>query len=133
MSVGRGHFTLLGLALAGVVVGAACFSEHSPTTPSASALCNLPLGPGVGESTLVAIRNFSFQANDVHIQAGSTVTWVNCEPAGTPSHTSTSDQAVWQSPLLAPGDTFTRTFDTPGVFPYHCTPHPFMTASITVE
>jgi plastocyanin len=40
---------------------------------------------------------------------------------------------VWQSPLLAPGETFTRTFDTPGVFPYLCSVHPFMTGSVTVE
>ena len=34
MTVGRSHFALLGLALAGVVVVAACFSEHTPTTPT---------------------------------------------------------------------------------------------------
>jgi plastocyanin len=133
MSVGRGHLVLLALALVGVGVGAACFSEHSDTGPSSSAVCSLPLEPGVGGSTLVAIRDFSFQANDVRIKAGSSVTWLNCEPAGTPSHTSTSDQSVWQSPLLAPGETFTRTFDTPGVFPYHCDPHPFMLGTVTVE
>lgn len=132
MSVGRGHFALLGLALAGVVV-AACFSEHSTTAPSTSAVCTLPLGPGVGGSTLVAIRGFAFLPSDVRVKAGSSVTWLNCEPAGTPSHTTTSNQGVWQSPLLAPGDAFTQTFNTPGVFPYICSVHPFMTASITVE
>jgi plastocyanin len=133
MSVRRGHLALLGLALAGVVV-AACFSEHSATGPGgASATCSLPLEPGVSGSTLVAIRNFAFLPNDVHVKAGSSVTWLNCEPAGTPSHTTTSNQGVWQSPLLAPGDGFTQTFNTPGVFPYICAVHPFMTASITVE
>ena len=133
MSMRRDHFALLGLALAGVVLAAACFSEHSPTAPSASATCTLPLGPGVGGSTLIAIRGFAFQPNDVHVKAGSSVTWLNCEPAGTPSHTTTSNQGAWNSPLLAPGDAFTQTFDTPGVFPYLCSVHPFMTASITVE
>jgi amicyanin len=80
----------------------------------------------------VAIRDFSFQASEVRVKVGSSVTWVNCEPEGTP-HTSTSDQGAWESPLLAPGETFTRTFDTPGVFPYHCAPHPFMVGSVTVE
>jgi plastocyanin len=133
MSVSRGPAALLAVALAGVVVAVACFSEQSPTAPSTSAVCSLPLGPGVGGSTLVAIRDFAFQAADVRIKAGSSVTWLNCEPAGTPSHTSTSSQGVWQSPLLAPGEAFTRTFDTPGVFPYHCEPHPFMTGTVTVE
>jgi plastocyanin len=134
MSVRGGRFALLGLGLAGAIVAAACFSEHSsPTAPSTSAVCSLPLGPGVSGSTLVAIRSFAFLPSDVHVKAGSSVTWVNCEPAGTPSHTTTSTQNVWQSPLLAPGDAFTQTFDTPGVFPYLCTVHPFMTATVTVE
>jgi plastocyanin len=133
MTVGRGRFALLGLA--GVVVAAACFSEHSTTGPSGgtSAICSLPLGPGVGGSTLVAIRGFAFLPNDVHVKAGSSVTWLNCEPAATSPHTSTSDQGVWQSPLLSPGDAFTQTFETPGVFTYLCAPHPFMLGTVTVE
>ncbi len=134
MTAGRGRLALLGLALAGAVA-AACFSEHSDsaTGPDASALCSLPLGPGVGGSTLDAILGFAFLPSDLHVRAGSSVTWLNCEPAGTPSHTSTSTQGVWNSPLLAPGEAFTQTFDTPGVFPYICAVHPFMTASVTVE
>jgi plastocyanin len=133
MSIRRGRLALLGLALAGGVV-AACFSEHSATgLGGTAATCSLPLEPGVSGSTLVAIRGFAFVPNDVHVKAGNSVTWLNCEPAGTPSHTSTSSQGVWQSPLLAPGEAFTQTFTTPGVFPYICAVHPFMTASITVE
>jgi plastocyanin len=134
MRVGRGRFALFGLAFAGVIV-AACFSEHSTTGPGTgpSATCSLPLGPSVGGSTLVAIRGFAFLPDAITIKAGSSITWLNCEPAGTPSHTTTSDQGVWNSPLLAPGDAFTQTFNTPGTFPYICAVHPFMTASITVE
>ena len=134
MRVGRGRFALAGLALAGAVV-AGCFSEHSATGPSGgiAATCSLPLGPGVGGSTLVAIRSFAFLPNAITVKAGSSITWLNCEPAGTPSHTTTNNQGVWNSPLLAPGDAFTQTFDTQGVFPYICAVHPFMTASITVE
>ncbi len=132
MSVRRVHFAQLGLV--GVVAAAACFSEHSDTTgPSSSAACSLPLDPGVSGSTLVAIRDFAFLPSDLHVRAGGSVTWLNCEPAGTPSHTSTSSQGVWNSPLLAPGDAYTQTFATPGVFQYICAVHPFMTASLTVE
>jgi plastocyanin len=134
MNARRGHLVLAGLALAGTVVSA-CFSEHSTTGPSggAAATCSLSLQPGVSGSTLIAIRSFAFLPPDVHIKAGSSVTWLNCEPTGGSSHTTTSNGGVWNSALLAPGDGFTQTFDTPGVFPYICAVHPFMTASITVE
>jgi len=122
-------------ALAGVILVAACLSEHSTTGPGAgvSAVCNLPLDPGVSGSTLEAIRGFAFLPNDLTVKAGSSVTWLNCEPPGTPSHTTTSNQNVWSSQLLAPGQAFTFTFATPGVFPYICAVHPFMTGRITVE
>jgi plastocyanin len=134
MNARRGHFVLAKLALAGAVV-AACFSEHSNTGPSGGvgATCSLTLDPGVSGSTLVAIRGFAFLPNDLHVKVGGSVTWLNCEPPGTPSHTTTSNQGVWNSPLLEPGAVFTQTFNTPGVFAYICAVHPFMTASITVE
>jgi plastocyanin len=123
------------IALAGVLVVAACFSEHSPAAPTngSSALCSLPLEPGVEGSTLVVIRSFAYQTRDVRVTAGSSVTWVNCEPEGTSPHTSTSDDGLWDSPMLTTGQVYTRTFDTPGVFPYYCAPHPFMVGTVTVE
>jgi len=121
-----------GLALSAAAVAAACFSEHTATGPDNSALCNNPGGSVVNGSTLVTIRGFAFQTQNVQIQAGSSVTWVNCESSAI-EHTSTSDQDVWSSSLIAPGDVFIQTFDTPGVYSYHCEPHPFMTGTVTVQ
>jgi amicyanin len=122
-------------ALAGLLVAAACFSEHSPAAPSggSSDQCSIALEPGVEGSTLVVIRSFAYQTPNVRITAGSSVSWVNCEPEGTSPHTSTSDQGLWDSPMLTTGQVYTRTFETPGVFPYHCAPHPFMLGTVTVE
>ena len=120
--------------VAGVMalIAVACFSEHTPAGPDNSALCSNPSGSVVNGSTLVTIRDFAFQTQSVTIQAGASVTWANCETSGV-AHTSTSDQASWDSGLLATGETFTQTFATPGVFPYHCEPHPFMMGTVTVE
>jgi amicyanin len=126
-------FALIGLALAGALAAAACFSEHSATAPNTTSMCSVPIGSGAEGSTLVAIRSFAFQTPDVRIKAGTSVTWVDCEDAGTAAHTTTSDQGIWASPLLVTGEAFTVTFNTPGVFPYHCDPHPFMTGTVTVE
>ena len=82
---------------------------------------------------LVAIRGFAFQPEVVRVKPGTTVTWINCEPDGIDAHTSTSDAAVWASPFLAPGATYSHTFGVTGSFDYHCVPHPFMRGMVIVE
>jgi plastocyanin len=116
----------LGLA-AGALAG--CFSEHEATTAT-EGVCSIDLGEGVPGSTIVVIRQFTFGPTEVRVRAGERVTWINCDQD---SHTSTADGGQWASPLLAAGDGFTQTFSTPGDFPYHCEPHPFMTARVVVE
>src|SRR3990172_11365902 len=62
-----------------------------------------------------------FQPQTITIQVGDTVVWTN---NGALPHTSTSDTAgMWDSGILSPGQTFSRTFDTAGTFPYNCTIH----------
>jgi len=127
----------LGAAIGALVAAAAgCFSERSASTaPPGEGECSVAIGGGIVGSTqaLVAIRDFSFQPAEVRVAIGTKVTWINCEPVGTPAHTSTSDAGVWSSPRLDPAATFSRTFDQAGRFPFHCEPHPFMTAAIVVE
>jgi predicted ribosomally synthesized peptide with SipW-like signal peptide len=123
------------LVLAGLAGGGAlaCFSDRAQVTGPPNALCQLPLGADVAGSTLVVVRGFAFAPTTVRVRSGGSVTWVNCEPEGTPAHTTTADQGAWGSPLLAPGEAYTFTFGNPGQFAYHCEPHPFMTATIVVE
>jgi plastocyanin len=110
---------------------AACFSEHvsSPrTTIDVAAVCAAQTPP----AGIVVIRNFAFSPATITVQSGATVTWVNCETNGT-SHTSTSDDNVWRSSLIAPRTTFEHTFDAVGSYGYHCEPHPFMTGTVVVQ
>jgi plastocyanin len=127
------HFGIgasLALAIAGVW---GCVSERAsgPRVDLEGCTANLP-SDAFG-STIVVIRNFAFEPADVRVGAGSKVTWVNCGAVGTDSHTSTADAGAWDSPLLTPGKTFTQTFATVGLFPYHCIPHPGMLGTVTVE
>ena len=108
---------------------AGCFSEHQPSTAQGG-VCSVDLGEQFPGSTVVVIRSFAFGPTEVRVRAGERVTWLNCDQD---AHTSTADGGQWASPLLAPGDGFTQTFATPGTFPYHCDPHPFMTAQVIVE
>jgi plastocyanin len=129
MSAYPRRLILLGLA-AGFAAGglAACFSERGATAP-VEGECRLPLGETIPGSTIVVIRGFAFNPPEVRVRPGGHVTWVNCDEA---SHTSTADEGEWSSPLLAPGDAFTRTFETVGEFAYHCEPHPFMKGRVIV-
>jgi plastocyanin len=124
----------LGLALgaaaalmAGAVVG--CFSERT-VAPTQEGECRFPVGEDIPGSTIVVIRDFTFEPAEVRVRSGERVTWINCDED---SHTSTADGGEWSSPLLAPGDAFTQPFETPGELSYHCEPHPFMQARVIVE
>ena len=128
--------TLAALAATGA---GACISEHRASTgPDGSVAdgeCRIPVGSPVigGTQALVAIRGFAFQPETVRVRRGTTVTWVNCEPPSVDAHTSTSDVEAWQSPFLAPGATYSHTFETAGAFGYFCVPHPFMRGAVVVE
>ncbi|HET7087483.1 MAG TPA: choice-of-anchor Q domain-containing protein [Anaerolineae bacterium] len=67
----------------------------------------------------VSAIDFEFVPPAITITTGSSVRWIN----NGGSHTSTGDTGLWDSGLLAAGGMFTRTFDTPGSYPYHCTFH----------
>ena len=123
----KGVVVAVVLGLAG---GLACFSEHEEATGTTEGTCTIPLNDSLAGSALVVIQRFTFVTGDLAVPAGGRVTWINCDLE---SHTSTADGGQWSSPLLAPGDVFTRTFSTPGEFAYHCEPHPFMTGRIVVE
>jgi plastocyanin len=118
----------------GAAAGAACFSERSDGTgPDPEGECSFGLTPGLSGSTIVVVRGFAFQPQEVRVRPGERVTWVNCEPTGTESHTSTADAGAWNSPLLAPGQTFTQTMAAAGTYAYHCEPHPAMVGRVVVE
>lgn len=62
--------------------------------------------------------------------------WINNDPV---SHTSTSGvspnaSGLWDTGNIDPGRLSTTVFFTArGSFPYFCTIHPFMTATVTVQ
>jgi amicyanin len=115
--------SLVGRALVWGVAGAIALA--------AAAAC-FPVEDSVPGSVVVPISNFAFLPAEVHIRAGQTVTWLNCEADAT-AHTTHSNDELWSSPLLSSGTAFSHTFDQPGTFDYHCDPHPFMTGRVVVE
>jgi plastocyanin len=124
---------LIGAGIVSIPV-ASCFSEKTTAGPLPIAgECSIPAA--ATGTVIILIRNFTFVPAQVTVKRGTKVSWVNCENAGSDSHTSTSDTGIWDSPSIQVGAAWSRTFDdaTGTVFNYHCVPHPFMKGTVNVE
>ena len=78
----------------------------------------------------VTIMNFAFSPTHITVKTGTTVSWTNMDVVG---HTVSSDSGTTlNSPLLKNNDTYKHTFSTAGTYSYHCNPHPYMKAIVTV-
>lgn len=72
--------------------------------------------------------SWAFDPADVTIELGATVVWRN---TGTHVHTVTAEDGSFSSPDFEPGS-WRHRFDAPGDSPYHCSPHPWMKAGVSV-
>lgn len=98
-----------------------------PSNASAAGVV-VSIVPGAGENT--AIPGYSPDSITVVIGVNNTVEWTNNDSA---PHTVTANGGSFYSGNLAPGQSFTYVFLTPGVYEYHCTYHPWMTGKVTVK
>ena len=71
------------------------------------------------------------------VSKGTKVTWKNEDPVihyvNTDQHPEHSYYPPMNSQTLSKGDTFTLTFDRPGLYPYHCSAHRRMTGTLLVK
>jgi plastocyanin len=129
MSVGRSHVALLGLV--GALLVGACFSEHSPTTPTTQT----PPTTNVGDIFFTSALNGSSNPAVDTVAVNETVTWTwaagtslphSVESEGSPSFTSSGI-------LSGAGNTYQFTFTAPGTYQYDCAVHGhLMTGRIVV-
>ena len=124
-----GRLWVCGLLLAAV---AACFSERSAGPAETGLTCARAVQPPGPDTAFVVIQGFAFTPAVTQVVAGTRVVWINCEPSGTPGHTTTAVSGAWDSPTLTPGDVFS---DVPaaGGHDYYCRVHPFMTGQVVVQ
>lgn len=90
------------------------------------------------QEVTVAMENTAFDPALVRISRGTKVTWVNREAVGhfvnTDSHPAHTYYLPQNSRGLERNGTFSVVFDTPGIYPYHCSAHAdLMKGSILVE
>jgi manganese oxidase len=119
--VGAVVFRLL-LALAGQYTG-------GQTTANTA---HLPVQSG---HVMVSLSEKEYHPTTIVITVGATVTWVNHDPM---VHTVTEGQHAsaathgFNSGFLAPGQSWSYTFNTPGTYPYTCLIHPSMNGYVVV-
>ncbi len=105
--------------LTAFIILVSCSKKSNSTTP-----------PPVTSGNKVTIANFTFNSNDLHVAAGTTVTWTNNDNA---PHTVSADDGSFTSATLNNGDTYSKTFSTVGTYHYHCNIHSMMKAEVVVE
>ncbi|OAN51088.1 plastocyanin [Paramagnetospirillum marisnigri] len=92
----------------------------------------LVAAPGwAGETVRVGMERMQFVPKLVKVKPGTTVEWVNDEKRT--SHSVLFEkEGLAESDRLFPGESWKRTFDKPGLYPYVCGPHREMTGVVEV-
>ena len=122
MSLGRSTigFSLLAVALA--LAGSACGSS-SPSAPTTSADVTISMLGDRGSQ--------SYSPNPATMRVGQTVAWKNTDST---AHDATQDAGRFTTTTVNAGATSAPlTMSTAGTFTYHCTIHPGMVGTITVQ
>ncbi len=103
--------------------------------------------PATGPLVTIRISGLAFVPATITVVPGTRVRWLNVDPI---DHDVTSGRSItgrksrglmqtkfpdgrFSSGLFGLQKTFEHTFQEPGDYPYYCSVHPFMTATISVK
>jgi plastocyanin len=93
--------------------------EHFPKTYS---------GPSAENNLNIFIRDSKFIPNASAMPQGATVTWINEDKI-----THNVEGEGWSSGDLAPGQSFSKTFDSADDYKYQCSIHPAMKGELIIK
>jgi plastocyanin len=85
---------------------------------------------GTPATNEVWIQGMAFDPATITVTSGTTITWTNKDGF---AHTVTSNTGLFNSGSISNNGTYPHTFNTVGIFPYKCTIHPQMTATVVVN
>ena len=86
--------------------------------------------PTLADTAEVVIDKMKFLPGQVKIKVGDSVKWINQEKRN--NHSVRFESENLESERFFPGESWSRTFDKAGVYPYVCGPHPEMTGQVEV-
>lgn len=90
-----------------------------------------PTLAGAGEIVEVSIEKMQFIPQKIKIKSGTTVKWVNHEKRNNHSILFEAE-GLPESDRLFPEESWQRTFEKSGAYPYLCGPHHEMTGVVEV-
>jgi plastocyanin len=103
-----------GLAMAVILAVLAGCKPNSGATPEGT---GTPTSDVLSGKVTITIQDYEFHPDHLKVKAGTTIAWINRDPV---FHTIVSDTGLFQSTMLAVGQMYSHTFDTPGTYPYYC-------------
>ncbi|RPJ81318.1 MAG: hypothetical protein EHM13_10615 [Acidobacteria bacterium] len=124
------HLFAIAFAL---MLASACSDTGTPMGPSdpGSGGGGGNTGADVTITILATNGSQSFSPNPASIRAGQRVSWRNADSV---AHTATANGGAFNTGVIAPGATSAPiTINTTGNLAYHCTLHPEMVGSLTVN
>ena len=115
--------------------GTVVVQAGAPATPPPGARPTPTPAPGGGApppptAAQVKMAGKRFTPATLTVNAGTAVTFLNDDGR---DHTATANDHSFDSGVLNTGDTFVKTFSTPGTFAYICVIHPDMHGTIAVR
>ena len=122
-------FTVLCIIIIlGLLAAVSCGTSSQSTTPPPATTPTQ--GSGTPQTSAVTMQNLAFSPAALTVSVGTTVTWTNNDAT---THTVTSNTGAFDSGSMSKGATFSFTFNTKGVFEYHCNFHSGMNGKVTVQ
>ena len=84
------------------------------------------------ETTVVDIKNYAYVPAKIKVKRGTAVTWTNQDDVKHDIMPNNKKAGLGASKLLNKGESYTNTFNLPGTYEYHCSPHPYMKGTVEV-
>ena len=81
----------------------------------------------------VEIENYAFSPQVIKVKVGTKVTWTNKDSVRHDVMADNASSDAPSGPLLAMGESYSFMFSKAGTYTYHCSPHPYMKATVIVE
>jgi len=124
------HWAILIVVLVAFIAVCGCTGYGPSSTTPATTQTQVP-----GTMT-VNIQNFAFNPASITVPKGTTVTWVNQDSANheivNDAQGSIAQGALFTSNSLPKGASYSFKFDNTGTYPYLCSIHPSMKATVIV-